>query len=81
MFEIELFNKSGHWQFLGLLFGVGKAAKLLRVHTQLPGHLNVGMRKMVSLTGINPSLVFLRYLFLFCHSQTLLEIAFPAKVA
>jgi len=79
MFEIEFFNKIGQWQFPGLLFVVGNTAELFRVHAQFPGHLDMSVRKMVSLAGIDPSLLFLRYLFLFCHELVSSEAALPAQ--
>ena len=80
MFEIELLNKIGQWQFPGFLFGVGKAAKFPGIQTQFPGHLYVGMRKMASLPRIDPSLIFLRNFFPFCYRLVSSEAAFPAKL-
>ena len=80
MFEIELFNKIRQRQFPGFLFSIGEAAKFLGSHTQFPGHLDMSVGKMVFLPGIDPSLIFLRNLFLFCYRLMSSEAAFPANV-
>jgi hypothetical protein len=40
----------------------------------------MGMRKIVSFSGIDPSLVFLRHLLLFCHELVSSEAALLVKV-
>ena len=62
--EVQLFDILGQLQLPGLLLRVGQAAELLRIQSQLSGHLDVGMRKMKTLPRIDPSLVFFLYLFL-----------------
>ena len=59
-FEIDLFDKYGQGRLPWLLFVIGDLAEPLRVHAKFPCHLNMGMGKMILLSGINPCLVFLR---------------------
>jgi hypothetical protein len=61
---IQLFDELRQRQFPGLLLRIGQASKLLGIQPQLPGHLDVGMRKMVALPRIDPRLVLFRYLLL-----------------
>ena len=68
--DVQLFDKLGQRQLPGFLLRVGKAAELLRIQAQLSGHLDVGMRKVVALPRIDPSLVFFRYLALCQRTNT-----------
>jgi hypothetical protein len=60
--DVQLFDILRQRQLPGFLLRVGQAAELLGIQSQLSGHLDVGMGKMVALPRIDPSLVFVRYL-------------------
>ena len=62
MLEVQLFDILGQRQLSGFLLRIGQATELLGIQPQLSGHLDVGMRKMVALPRVDPSLVFFRYL-------------------
>ena len=62
--DVQFFDMLWQRQLPGLLLRVGQAAELLGIQPQLSGHLDVGMRKIVALPRIDPSLVFFRYLIL-----------------
>lgn len=62
--EIQLLDELRQRQLPGLLIGVGHAAELLRIQTQLPGHLDVSIGKMEAPARFHPPLELFRYLFL-----------------
>jgi hypothetical protein len=59
MFEVQFFDKLRQGHSPGLLVGVGQDAELLRIQSQFPGHLDVGVGKMKMLSLIDSSLVLL----------------------
>jgi hypothetical protein len=61
MFEVQFFDKLRQGHSPGLLVGVGQDAELLRLQSQFPGHLDVGVREMKMLSLIDSSLTFFRY--------------------
>ena len=74
MLEVQLFDILGQRQLPGFLLRVGQAAELLRIQSQLSGHLDVDMGKMVALPCIDPSLVFFWYLFL-CQPRSTFRVS------
>ena len=70
MRDVQLFDILWQRQLSGFLLRVGQAVELLGIQSQLSGHLDVGMRKMVALPRIDPSLVFFRYLALCQQTRT-----------
>jgi len=54
---------TGQWSFPWLLVVVVELAELLRIHAELPCHLDLGVRKAETLASINPTLQLLRECF------------------
>ncbi len=75
--EINPFYEDWQRRLPWLLLVICDLAQLLRIHTNFPCHLDIGMRKMVPLTSIYPGLVFLLK---FCLLWHLLAFCFtPAR--
>jgi len=72
-FEVEVFYELPERHFPGLLTVVVLLAELFRVHSQLASHLDMSVRKVVTLPRVDPSLHFLIRLLLLCHSNHLVR--------
>ncbi len=68
-FKINVFDEGRQWCFPGFWFLIGDFPELLGIHPQFPGHLNVSIRKMISLSNINPYLILVGYPLFLGHSS------------
>src|SRR3972149_10230123 len=61
---MDLFDELGHGHLPGLLAGVGQVTELLRIQSQLSGHLDASIGKMEALSRLDPGLELFWYLLL-----------------
>ena len=66
---IKLFDKDWERRLPGFLLVIRLLAEPLWIHAEFSCHLDVSVRKMISFPGIDPNLIAVWNLLLFCHAN------------